>query len=192
MTISGRDDGRGSDSTDGRRGARWTTSTSLTPANASPPRSSTSTRSDGSTSRRRSRSSGTRTDGHRVVHARLLPAGLRPLHRAHDDEPEARHQEEPQGAAAEGALSGRQRQDLLPEGLPAAARALRARLPRSAHTARVAASSLRTTTSGEGVSERGRRCPMPAECDGVLYTPRGHRVDGRASSESRITAGPRR
>ena len=37
----------------------------------------------------------------------LLPAGFRPLHRAHHDEPEARDQEEPQGPAAQGALPGR-------------------------------------------------------------------------------------
>ena len=34
------------------------------------------------------------------LHPRLLPAGLRPLHRDHHAEPEARHQEEPQGPPA--------------------------------------------------------------------------------------------
>ena len=42
-----------------------------------------------------------------AVHARLLPAGVRPLHRDHDAQPEARDEEEPEGAAAARALSRR-------------------------------------------------------------------------------------
>ena len=43
---------------------------------------------------------GRRGQRHPAVHARLLPADLRPLHRDHDAEPEARHEEEPQGPPA--------------------------------------------------------------------------------------------
>ena len=43
------------------------------------------------------------------VHARLLPAGVRPLHRDHDAEPEARDEEEPQGAPAARAVPRRAR-----------------------------------------------------------------------------------
>ena len=60
------------------------------------------------------------TDGTVVgpVHARLLPAGLRPLHRDHHAEPEARHEEEPQGPPAPRAVPRGQVQGLLPARLP--------------------------------------------------------------------------
>ena len=43
---------------------------------------------------------------------------VRPLHRDHDAQPEARHQEEPEGPPAARALPGDQVQDLLPARLP--------------------------------------------------------------------------
>ena len=43
------------------------------------------------------------------VHPRLLPARVRPLHRDHDAQPEARHQEEPQGAPPARAVPRRRR-----------------------------------------------------------------------------------
>ena len=53
-----------------------------------------------------------------AVHARLLPAGVRPLHRDHHPEPEARDEEEPEGAPAARAVPRGQVQDLLPARLP--------------------------------------------------------------------------
>ena len=52
-------------------------------------------------------------DGERArrVHARLLPARAGSLHRGHHDEAVARHEEEPQDAAAARALPGRAHQD---------------------------------------------------------------------------------
>ena len=55
-----------------------------------------------------------------AVHSRLLPAGLRPLHRDHHAQPEARHEEEPQGPPTPRALPGDQVQGLLPARLPLA------------------------------------------------------------------------
>ena len=67
------------------------------------------------------------------VHARLLSARVRPLHRDHDAEPEARDQEEPQGPpAARAAPRGRDPR-ALPARLPASAREVR---PRAAVAAR--------------------------------------------------------
>src|SRR2546423_1147525 len=57
----------------------------------------------------------------RDVHAGLLPAGARPLRRAHDHEAVAGDAQEPQGPDAQGAVPRRQRPAALPQGLPPAA-----------------------------------------------------------------------
>src|SRR5688572_23283333 len=62
-----------------------------------------------------------------ALHARLLPAAIRPLHRDHDAEPETRDPEEPEDPPAARALSGRQVQDLLPARLPVPSVQVRAR-----------------------------------------------------------------
>src|SRR5581483_1157296 len=61
------------------------------------------------------------------VHARLLPPGLRPVHRDHDDEPEARDEEEPEGAPSAGGVPGGAGPRPLPARLPASAREVRPR-----------------------------------------------------------------
>src|SRR5437868_1164107 len=55
------------------------------------------------------------------VHARLLPARARPLHRADHDEAVAGYAQEPQAEDAARALSRAQRAAALPQGLPAVA-----------------------------------------------------------------------
>src|SRR6185312_4140224 len=60
------------------------------------------------------------------VLARLLLAGVRPLHRDHDAQPTARHEEEPQGAAPHRDVSRRLDPRPLPARLSAPAREVRA------------------------------------------------------------------
>src|SRR5438105_5391847 len=63
--------------------------------------------------------------GTRGLHPGLLPARAGSLHRGHDDEAVAGDQEEPQDAAAAGALSRRAHQDALPARHRGAGRPLR-------------------------------------------------------------------
>src|SRR3989440_296304 len=81
-----------------------------------------------------------------AVHPRLLPPRVRPVHRDHDPQPEAGHEEEPQGSVAPREVPRGAVQDLLPTGLPQPACEVRAgvtrlRAPRGA--ARAAARWLR-------------------------------------------------
>ena len=86
------------------------------------------------------------------VRARLLPAGVRPLHRDHDAQPEARDEEEPQGAPAGRVLSRRADPRALPARLPAPAREVRARAAVAARrrrgAGRRAAAAVRSRSPG--------------------------------------------
>ena len=149
---------------DRRRIHRSTRSLSRTRASAWPPRSSTSTASrwqyEPTTFPHRVGRQGQR---HRLVHARLLPARLRPLHRADDDEPEARDQEEPQGQTPQGALPRRQHQDLLPEGLPRASRSIRRRVDAGRARRRRRASCRATEADRHDGGSAREPQPLPAE-----------------------------
>ena len=122
-------------------------------------------------------------NGDSLVLARLLPARPRSLHRAHDDEPEARDEEEPEGPPVAGALSGRARQDLLPEGLPQAAAQFGVAGARGAARKTEAASTApRDTASREGLLECPFRKGSPASS-----CPRARSASGSRELGRRIT-----
>ena len=99
------------------------------------------------------------------VHPRLLPPRVRPLHRDHHAQPEARHEEEPQGAPAAGAVPRGADQGALPARLPAPAREVRARAAVAARRRRPAgtAATARPRPPSRGGASGDRRVPSPRE-----------------------------
>src|SRR5882672_5269615 len=73
---------------------------------------------------------GRRGERHPAIHPRLLPPRVRPVHRDHHPQPEAGHEEEPQGSPAPREVPRGAVQDLLPAGLPQPAREVRAGVAR--------------------------------------------------------------
>src|SRR5690606_28160036 len=99
-----------------------------------------------------------------VLHPGLLSARRGPVHRDHHDEPEARHQEEPEGAPPAGAVPGHPVQGPLPAGLHPARREVRARPPRPSRSAATADPHARKTrrhpSRGPRFQSRMRRSPL--------------------------------